>query len=267
MFLVRFDAAGSVAWETKVTNLSDSLGGYEDGARFVWWYQHHGRIAFDGENYASYFGVAITVNNGDCVDIHEGDRMQVVSAAGELVSGRGSFDFGCSHSWTTRIVWDERSGEFVMVCATDNACRIARPNPYRTIAEGECNGTLFGGDVVLSSHPGYWTAWSQDGTIRLQHFTDEGPDTSVDDAGPSSHPRLVAYGPGRMLLSYAADDVIAAQVRDAGETGAAIGSEFTLDVQDHDYVAFKAYPDGSAAYPAAGADDQSIEIARVMPCR
>jgi hypothetical protein len=39
---------------------------------------------------------------------------------------------------------------FVMVCATDNDCRTAQPSPYRTVASGTCDGTLFGGDVVLA---------------------------------------------------------------------------------------------------------------------
>ncbi|MBN1309580.1 MAG: hypothetical protein JXA18_16790, partial [Chitinispirillaceae bacterium] len=43
MWLVRFDGSGKVEWETQVTNLSDNLAGYDNGARFVWWYQHHGR--------------------------------------------------------------------------------------------------------------------------------------------------------------------------------------------------------------------------------
>ncbi|MCH7233146.1 hypothetical protein L0U85_20145, partial [Glycomyces sp. L485] len=107
MHMVRFDNSGEQVWERQVTNLGDGLDGYDDGARFVWWYQHHGRLASDGENYAAYFGVAITVANGGCVDIHQGDRMQVVDADGNLVSGhRDSFDFGCSHSWGTRILWD-----------------------------------------------------------------------------------------------------------------------------------------------------------------
>jgi hypothetical protein len=38
----------------------------------------------------------------------------------------------------------------VMVCATDNDCRTAQPSPYRTVASGTCDGTLFGGDVVLA---------------------------------------------------------------------------------------------------------------------
>lgn len=36
-------------------------------------------------------------------------------------------------------------------------------------------------------------------------------------------------------------------------------------MKDHSYQAFKAYPDGSAAYPAAGGTTTSIRIARVMP--
>ncbi|HSC87722.1 MAG TPA: hypothetical protein VLC09_10650, partial [Polyangiaceae bacterium] len=69
MFLVRFDNAGNKVWERAVTNAVDGLEGYENGARFVWWYQHHGRIAFDGENYGTYFCIGITVQNGSCVDI------------------------------------------------------------------------------------------------------------------------------------------------------------------------------------------------------
>jgi hypothetical protein len=41
---------------------------------------------------------------------------------------------------------------------------------------------------------------------------------------------------------------MAAQVYDAG-TGEAVGAQFTVDVRDHNYQAFKAYPDGSVAYP------------------
>jgi hypothetical protein len=267
MYLVRFDDDGSVVWEAQVTNLSASLAGYQNGARFVWWYQHHGRIAFDGTNYAAYFGVSITVNNGSCVDIHEGDRMQVIGPNGTKVAGHDSFEVGCSHAWTSRIVWDQRTSHFVMVCATDNNCRIARPNPYRTIASGTCDNTLFGGDLVLSTNPGYWTAWSQGGTIRLQHFTDGGPDTAVDDAGSSAHPHLVTYGTNNMLLSWANGSSLTAQVRDAGANASAVGSTFTIAVKDHAYQAFKPYSDGSVAYAAAGATNTSIKVARVMPCQ
>ncbi|GAA2326347.1 hypothetical protein [Dactylosporangium salmoneum] len=265
MYMVRFDNAGRQVWQRQVTNLTSSLGGYDNGARFVWWYQHHGRLATDGSNYAAYFGVAITVQNGACVDIHEGDRMQVVDAGGGLVAGhRDAFEVGCSHSWGTRIVWDPRTGHFVMACATDNSCRVAQPHPYRTIATGTCDGTLFGGDLVLAKGSGYWTAWSQGGQARLEHFGSGASDATVRTGAATSHPHLVAYGAGRMLLAWEAGGAMAAQAYDSG-TGKAVGERFTIGVRDHNYQAFKAYADGSAAYPAAGANGTSIRVARVMP--
>jgi hypothetical protein len=265
MHMIRFDNSGAQQWEQQVTNLGAGRDGYDDGARFVWWYQHHGRLASDGTNYAAYFGVAITVRNGTCVDVHEGDRMQVVDAEGSLVTGhRDSFEVGCSHSWNARIVWDPRTSRFVMVCATDNNCRIAQPNPYRTVAKGTCDGTLFGGDLVLAKTSGYWTAWSQGGKARLDHFTTGASDRTVTTSAATSHPHLVSYGPDRMLLTWQDGSAMAAQVHDA-DSGAAVGDEFTISVRDHDFQAFKAYPDGSAAYPAAGSDSTSVKIARVLP--
>jgi hypothetical protein len=264
MQMIRFDNAGELVWERQVTNLSDDLGGYDDGARFVWWYQHHGRLASDGSNYAAYFGVAITVQNGDCVDIHEGDRMQVVDTDGDLVSGHDSFAVGCSHAWTSRIVWDPRTEHFVMVCATDNNCRIAQPNPYRTVVAGTCDGTLFGGDLVLAATQGYWTAWSQGGQVRLEHFTTGASDTTVRTSADSSHPHLVGYGADNMLLTWESGSSMLAQAYDAG-TGATVGDQFTIAVKDHNYQAFKPYADGSAAYPAAGSNSTSVRIARVLP--
>ena len=265
MHMIRFDDSGHQVWERQVTNLTGGRSGYDDGARFVWWYQHHGRLATDGRNYAAYFGVAITVQNGRCVDIHEGDRMQVVNAKGALVPGQGDdFEVGCSHSWTARIVWDPRTKHYAMVCATDNGCRIARPSPYRTVAAGTCDGTLFGGDLVLARTRGYWTAWSQGGKVRLDHFTTGATDKTVRTAAASSHPHLVTLGTGRMLLAWASGSGLAAQVYDSG-TGKVAGARFTIGVQDHNYQALKAYPDGSAAYPAAGRTSTSIRVARVLP--
>jgi hypothetical protein len=262
MHMVRFDNAGARVWERQVTNLGDGLDGYDDGARFVWWYQHHGRLASDGANTAAYFGVAITVANGGCVDIHQGDRMQVVDADGNLADHADSFAVGCSHSWTTRIAWNAERDEFGMVCATDNQCRIAVP-AYTTVADGTCDGTLFGGDLVTAADGGYWTAWSQGGQARLEHFTDGPSDSTVETDADTDHPHLVSYGDAHMLLAWGTGDGMSAQVYSA-DSGDAAGEGFDIDVPDHAYQAFKAYPDGSAAYPAAGGGG-SIRIARVMP--
>ncbi|MFC3493904.1 hypothetical protein [Glycomyces rhizosphaerae] len=261
MHMVRFDNEGNQVWEREVTNLDDGLGGYDDGARFVWWYQHHGRLATDGEHYAAYFGVAVTVANGGCVDVHQGDRMQVVDADGNLVDHADSFEVGCSHSWTTRIAWNAERDEFGMVCATDNQCRIAVP-AYETVAAGTCDGTLFGGDLVASGS-GYWTAWSQGGQARLEHFTDGPSDSTIEPDVDAEHPHLVSYGADHMLLAWESGDSIEASVRDSA-SGEAVGDTFRIDVPDHSYQAFKAYDDGSVAYPAAGGDN-TVQIARVMP--
>ncbi|MFC7484801.1 hypothetical protein ACFQX7_38860 [Luedemannella flava] len=163
-----------------------------------------------------------------------------------------------------RASWDPRAKKFAMVCATDNDCRIAQPSPYRTVASGTCDGTLFGGDLVLAKSKGYWTAWSQGGKIRLEHFTTGASDKRVSTGFSSRHPHLVTYGSGRMLLSWASGSGMTAQVYDSG-TGAKVGGTFTINARDHDYQAFKAYLDGSAAYLAAGSNGTSIRIARVMP--
>jgi hypothetical protein len=152
-----------------------------------------------------------------------------------------------------------------MVCATDNDCRIAQPNPYKTVVRATCDGSFFGGDLVISPGDGYFTAWSQGGAIRLEHFSAGASDTTIPDVGRASHPHLVSYGANRMLLAWGAGASMTAQVRDAN-TGVAIGPAFSIAVQDHRFQAFKAYADGSVSYPASGRDSKSIQIGRVMPC-
>ncbi|WP_433830438.1 hypothetical protein ACQP2E_10865 [Actinoplanes sp. CA-015351] len=265
MHMVRFDNNGKLVWERQVTNLTGGKQGYDDGARFIWWYQHHGRLATDGKNWAAYFGVAITVQNGSCVDVHEGDRMQVVSANGKLVSGHAdAFEVGCSHAWTSRIVWDPRTKKFVTVCATDNECRIAQPDPYRTVAAGTCDGSLFNGDVVLAKSKGYWAAWSQGGSVRLEKFSTGTSTSTVKTGASAAHPHLVGYGTGRMLLAWQSGSSMAVQAYDSS-TGSTVGAKLTVKVKDHAYQAFKAYSDGSVAYPAAGSGSTSVKIARVLP--
>jgi hypothetical protein len=278
-YMVRYDCSGQEQWATKLTNSSASQPGYANppgngSTEFDWWYQHHGRVAYDGTNYAAYFCDAITVTNNtsSCaggagkIDIHEGDRMQVVGPTGSLLTGHDSFGIGCSHSWTTRMVWDPRTSHFVMVCATDNNCRIAQPNGYHTVATGTCDGTLFGGDIVLAGTTGYWTAWSQTMVIRLEHFSGTSPsDQTVVTAGTTENPHLVSFGTGKMLLTWGSGKGMAAQIYDS-TTGATIGSQFTIAVPDHPWQSWKAFPDGSVAWASVASSSSTVQVARVMPC-
>jgi hypothetical protein len=130
MHLVRFDGT-TETWDAKLTDTSATLPAYGVSATtggnvvFIWWYAHNGRIAFDGSNYGAYFGAAITVPNAGCVtpppamgvNIHQGDRLKIVSSAGVVQSG--GFSFGCSHSAFERVIWDPTAKKFVTACEND----------------------------------------------------------------------------------------------------------------------------------------------------
>ena len=271
MLLVRFDDSGAEQWAAKLTTVSSSLPPYSTGpmgatVHMIWWYQHHGRIAYDGENYASYFCDAISVSEAGCINIHEGDRMQVVGPTGSVLDGHDSFAGGCSHSWNTRIVWDPSIGRFITVCATDNNNRIARSPNYQTIYSSQDIGSLSLGNLVLASGGGYWVSVSDEGTIRLLHFTSTSsmPDRTVM-SGSSGFSHLVTYGPARMIVAWESGSSTTAEVRSSAD-GSSLGSSFTIAVTDHRYQDWKAFPDGSVAYPARGSGSQSIRVARVLPC-
>ena len=274
MYMVRFDCSGAEQWATPLNSANATNPGYTPGSgmnTFVWWYQHQGRIATDGTNYATYFCDAITVANNQCtngsgkVDIHEGDRMKVVSPTGALLTGHDSFDLGCSHSWSTRMVWDPRTNHFVTICATDNNCRIAKSPNYTTIVSATCDGTLFGGDVVLAGNSGYWMTWSYQGAIKLEHFTTGASDKTVTTAGTTQNPHLVALGANNMLLTWGSGTGQAAQIYDT-TTGATVGAQFTVAAPDHPWQSWKPFPDGSVAWASVSSASSTIQVARVMPC-
>lgn len=266
MVLVRFDHSGTELWATSVTPTSETQPPYGMGTEptsFVWRYQHHGRIASDGAHHALYFGQAIAGTNNGCVDIYQGDRMEVVDASGTIVDHPDAFWIGCSISWTARIVWDERAGEFVMLCATDGPPRVARPAPPRTVLSASSAATLTVGDLVLAPDGGYWASISDQGTTRLVHVVDTTPDLDVP-AAPADASHLVSLGPD-LLLAWASDSGMSAQLHDA-RTGATKTDVFAIDVPDHRYQAFEAFPDGSAAFAARGPTATSVQVARVFPC-
>lgn len=274
-YMVRFDCAGTEQWATKLTSTTATAPLYSAGSGNnygVWWYQHQGRIATDGTNFAAYFCDSITVANNSCsagagkVDIHEGDRMKVVDPTGALLTGHDSFDLGCSHSWSTRMVWDPRSSHFVTVCATDNKCRIARAPNYQTVVSATCDGTLFGGDIVLAGgSSGYWMAWSYQGAIKLEHFTTAATDKTVTTAGTTKYPHLVALGSSTMMLTWGSGSGQAAQIYDT-TSGAMVGAQFTIAAPDHPWQSWKPYPDGSVAWASVSSASATVQVARVLPC-
>jgi hypothetical protein len=239
MYMVRFDGT-SETWATKLTDTTGSLPAYGTSATsggnviFIWSeYAHNGRIAFDGTNYAGYFGAAITVPNQGCVDsnstlktgvnIHQGDRMKVVSTSGALQTNDGQFDWGCSHSGYERVVYDDAQKKFVPVCKNDaptggKSGRIALAPQTSTIDPVDLNysdlGNVLpaggGGDWIVSSDIRSGQTANSNGLadIHLLHIASTSaltPDRDlmlVSDANNDRAPHLAAYGQSQMLVAW-----------------------------------------------------------------
>jgi hypothetical protein len=307
MYLVRFDVCGNETWATKLTTSSASLPPYSTGptgslSLMIWWYAHNGRIAFDGTNFAAYYGVAITVKNQggmSCMDIHQGDEMRLVNAGtGKL--GAGGFDIGCSHSAFERITWD--GAKFVTVCNLDaptggKSGQVAfAPNRTTIYPVDELNTEL--GSVLPAGGGGYWivttdlragqTAASPGlDDVHLLHVTTGAPDknlTLASDSGLNDrNPHLAAFGKNRMLAAWETSTTQAPQGGHLSQndtsrklyvqaldsaTGAAQGAPYNITgVTGSRYQDFRAYPDGSLAYAAPGSAATKVKIVRASPCR
>jgi len=297
MYLVRFDGS-SERWAAKLTSSSSALPPYSTGPTggavfMIWWYAHHGRVTSDGTNYAAYFGSALSVSENGCINIHQGDRMQVVSPSGAVLSGHDSFDWGCSHSGYERIVWDPRAGHFVTVCKTDNNNRITfAPSMQATIYPVDLWYSNVGG-LVLAPGEGYWLTTSNvranqpansDGLadVHLLHFSSGQADkdlTLASEAGLNDRaPLLASYGASRLLAAWerspATGDLLEndanrelfVQVLDSS-TGAAVSSPIRVAAKGNRYHALRAFPDGSVAYASVGASATTLKIVRVLPCQ
>ncbi|WP_272425390.1 hypothetical protein [Polyangium jinanense] len=293
MYMVRFDGQ-SESWATKLTSSSAALPPYSTGKTgpdvfMIWWYAHHGRIASDGTNFAGYFGAAISVSQGGCINIHQGDRMKVVSPAGELLSG--GFDWGCSHSGYERITWDPGANKYVTICKTDNNNRIAHAPEISTIKSIDLAYSNLS-DVALDHEGGYWALTSdrQNGEpvlanglaeVHLLHFNSGTADKDIVIAGKTGEnaraPYLANYGDKYLLAGWetstAPGDLtpfdgnrkMLVQVLHA-TTGEAVSAVLDAGVLGNRYQAFRAYPDGSVAFAAKGTKNNTVRILRAMPC-
>lgn len=321
MYMVRFDGT-TETWAAKLTATTASLPAYGLGATsggnvvFIWSeYAHNGRIAFDGSNYAGYFGAAITVPNQACVgsstlttgvNIHQGDRMKVVNSSGTLQSS--GFDWGCSHSGFERVAWDPAGKKFVAVCKNDAATggksgRIAFAPNTTTIYPVDLSYSNLG-NLMMAGGGGYWIVSSDIragqpagagglADIHLLHVASTSTPTPdkdlmlVSDSSNDRAPHLAAYGANMLLAAWeessATGDLaqkdskrqMYLQILDsttgttpAGSTTASAGPlplPTNLNVLGSRYQDFRAFPDGSVAFPAPSTGSK-IKILRVLPC-
>ncbi|HEY4186740.1 MAG TPA: hypothetical protein VGP07_16805 [Polyangia bacterium] len=236
MYMVRFDGS-TETWATKLTETTPTLPAYGTGPTgggnviYIWSeYAHNGRIAFDGTNYAGYFGAAITVPGQACVgsstlsngvNIHQGDRMKVVNGAGALQTS--GFDWGCSHSGYERVLWDPTAKKFIAVCKNDAATgsksgRVAFAPGATTIYPVDLSYSQLG-SVALAGGGGYWVVSSDIragqptganglADVHLLHVpsaTTPTPDHDLvlaSDGQNDRAPHLAAYGSGQFLAAW-----------------------------------------------------------------
>ena len=277
MYMVRFDGK-TETWATKLTTASATLPPYSTGPTgaqtyFIWWYAHHGRLAFDGTNFAAYYGAATSVSQActtggnTAINIHQGDEMRVVGPTGTMLTGHNSFIWGCSHSGFEKIVWDPMAARFEMVCRSDDFPHVGLIVNASNLVFGISATTSAVSNIVLSSTTSsYWVLASDSGTQHLFRFTSAGGTAADVSLGTGNKPHLAKYG-SHLFAAWmpASDTNMVGQVLDAG-TGASIGSQVTIDVPSNQFQDFRDYPDGSVAYPAPGSSATKIKIVRVLPC-
>jgi hypothetical protein len=277
MYMVRFDGT-TESWATKLTTSSATLPPYSTGPTgpqtyFIWWYAHHGRIAFDGTNWAGYYGAATSVSQScttggnTAINIHQGDEMRVIDPTGAMLPGHNSFTWGCSHSGFEKIVWDASAARFVMICRSDTYPQPGLNVNARNLVSSISPSDSAVANIVLAQEAGsYWTLVRNAGALHLFKFTTAGGTTADVNLGTGDKPHLVKYGShlfGAWLPS--GSSTMVGQVLDAS-TGASIGSTVPVDAPSNQFQDFRDYPDGSVAYPAPGSSSTKIKIVRVLPC-
>jgi hypothetical protein len=299
MYMVRFDGT-SETWATELTQSTSELPPYSTGPTganvvMIWWYAHHGRIAFDGQHYGGYFGAAISVSQSGCINIHQGDRLKLVDKSGNIA--QGGFDWGCSHSGYERIVWDDAAQRFVTVCKNDaptngQSGKIAFAPRATVIYPVDLSYSNLG-NVVTAGDGGYWLTASNARSgqpanaagladVHLLHFTSGAPDKDIVVASDPSlndrAPHLAAYGTDRLVAAWETSTTTGdLTARDNGrklyvqtrrrDTGDAEGSPLAVDVAGNRYRDFVAFPDGSVAFAAKGSAATKLKILRVAPCK
>jgi hypothetical protein len=298
MYLVRFDSTAET-WATKLTESSAALPPYstaKTGAdvTMIWWYAHHGQVAFDGSNYAAYYGAAISVSQDGCINIHQGDRMDVVSKAG--VRANMGFGWGCSHSGYEHIIWDPAAKKFVTVCQNDaptsgQSGKLAYAPSMKTLLPVDLWYSNVS-ELELAKGGGYWTMTSNaqsgqpanmDGLadVHLLRFENAAPSQDIvvanDAALNDRAPHLAAYGADHLIAAWESSGAKGNLARNDGArklslrtldraTGAAIGAALQVNVKGNRYQKLVPFPDGSVAFVAPGSSASKLKILRVLPC-
>jgi hypothetical protein len=220
--------------------------------------------------------------------------MRVVDASGAIQTG--GFDWGCSHSYYERIVYDPTAKKFVEICETDASNQLIFAPPsfsgsktiYAIDMQREIGNYSDIGNLVMGTQGGYWVTVSKSrasaagmADVHLLHFTTGAPDkdliVSSDATLNNRSNHLAKYGSSRLVAAWesasAPNDFTTltagrkfyVQTHSAA-SGDPEGGPYQVAVTGNRYNEFRDYPDGSVAYPTAGSTSTKIKIMRILPC-
>lgn len=295
MYMVRFDESKEV-WAASLTGSSETLPPYSTGptgapVTMIWWYAHHGRIASSGNSFAAYFGSAISVSTGGCIDIHQGDRMRIVDEEGDLIDG--GFDWGCSPSDYAQVIWNSKAHAYVSVCRSEIAgSGVVAFAPEETVIWNVNPRYSNVGELVLAKNGGYWITLSDRkrgqpehskglaevhllqitfGTVNIQETISLGDNDNV------RAPHIALFSEETLLLLYEsstspgelahADDRTAYVELRSRQDASKVSDTITIpNFTGHRYHTLSTFDDGSVAMAVKGDFATTIKILRILPC-
>lgn len=278
MSLVRFDDTGKLLFNTTLT---DKANVDSEGALFIWWYGHTGRLAWDGTRYATYFrsaGSYARPNVAGEIDIHAGDTLRMVDASGTRLSG--GWQWGCSHSWSIRMAGNSSGwGAFCHGDAYPNSLRLQLLTPAG--ATGKTTEWLSGSDAttralggVVADATGYWISYLETtgGTLRLHlaRFSNSGTmssDQVVSGATgiDASYPFRAYLGKlgSQLLLGWKSAGKLVLQAADSN--GALLGSPVTSAAPISNFDEFISLANGDLVFANAPSSG-TVSVTRVRAC-
>jgi hypothetical protein len=276
--LARFDNDGAI---TMTATLTDKLPVAQEGALFIWWYQHTARIAFANDTYGVYFRSAQTLPLPEGLTPRPGDTLRFVDTSGNrLEQGWG---FGCVPSWSVRILHNQ---VWAAVChgESPNAHRLVIldgaeqrelrllegvPAAYRALGGLSAHGNDFFLSYLLRNGSSFELRLALINTepaVVDEYLIDEATELLWEEGytfrtfhAPLGSDLLLGWFQGTKQDSQ----LLLARVDP--DTGELLEGPISTDAPIDHFVEFTPYPNGDIAWAYADPEG-AISVTRVLGC-
>ena len=280
MSLVRWEADGSLRFDTELVGTEGSGA----GSKWIDDWPHEGRLIWDGEVYAAYFG---HTQSFGARGRHQGDLLWLIDGEGRRLdpddlerSRHPWWDWGCSHSIDLRMVLHPTLGRLGTVCLSD-----AYPSPgfvfersllinQEPSADGNGGVDALLGGLAPASEGFALTYVSGEGRrsldVALRRIYDDENDigppwwlTDSPDVDESSA-HLARYGED-LLAGWTASDRLHLAV--VSQRGVILEGPVAVEAKIAPRDDFVLYPNGDVGWTYAQGTRESLISARVQLCR